>query len=323
MNHVPVTFLLDVGDEDIASWRNLCPDREAGRLVLGEHYWIAATHARLRDAGAHVRLENRVPDEGIAVFYAGDKRRAWEAARRGSRALMVAVRSDRNPVGFADVEVVQNATSARGPRTVHIAHWPQPGLVPRDASRGPAVRTILFPGTPQNLHPDFSAPAWREAMRARGIDFRCSGGDAVQAWQDCSDVDLMLAIRPGGEIRNKPAWKLFNAWLAGTPAILGPEWAYRELRRGDLDYIEALDGATALAAVDRLRESPGLYAAMVANGLERGREHCNEAVAGAWRSLIDDVLVPAQGRLAQRPVTVTRRRLREVVARIGRMRGAR
>lgn len=53
-----------------------------------------------------VSLDNRVPDEGIVGFYAGDKRLAWQALRRGSRAMLVSVRGDRHPVGFAGVEVV-------------------------------------------------------------------------------------------------------------------------------------------------------------------------------------------------------------------------
>ena len=36
----------------------------------------------------------------------------------------------------------------------------------------------------------------------------------------------------------KPPSKLFNSWLAGVPAVLGHESAYRAERRSDLDYIE-------------------------------------------------------------------------------------
>lgn len=326
LSHVPITFLLDVGDEDIASWRALCPDREPQRLVLGEHYWIAMTYARLRDAGADVRVDNRVPREGIVVFYAGDKHKVWAAVRRGSHALLVAVRSDRHRVGFADVEVVQNASSACGRRSFHIPHWPQPGLVPRDPSRGTALRTVLFPGTPQNLHPGFSSREWLDAMAERSVGFRCSSTESggARAWHDCSDVDLVLAIRPGsGEVANKPAWKLVNAWLAGTPAILGPECAYRELRRDALDYIEATDPATALAGIDRLRASPALYAGMVAHGRERGRAHADQAVTAAWLALADDVLEPGWHCQRQHPVPIALRRMRDAAAHVRRLGGVR
>jgi hypothetical protein len=53
------------------------------------------------------------------VFYAGDKRAVRRAFDPRGRALLVAVRSDRHPVGFADVEIVQNASSADGARTFY------------------------------------------------------------------------------------------------------------------------------------------------------------------------------------------------------------
>lgn len=326
MDHVPLTFHLDVADEDIAAWRAQDPDAEPWRLVLGEHYWIVLSFVRLRDAGIAVRLDNRVPDEGIVVFYAGDKRSAWEAARRGSRALLVAVRSDRNPVGFADIEVVQNAASADGVRAFHVPHWPQPGLLPRDPARGAVPRTLLFPGTPQNLHPGFRVPLWQDFLRARALTFRCHGGNGTSlAWHDYRDVDVMLAIRPSGatEVRNKPAWKLFNAWLAGTPAILGPESGYRELRAGPLDYLEAAGPDEAMAAIDRLLADPGLYAAMVENGLVRGRAYTSAATVRAWCALDSDVLQPAWQALRQRPVGMATRRLRDFAARLRRARGGR
>lgn len=323
MHSIPVTFFLDASDKDIASWRALRPDAEPQRLVLGEDYWIVQTFARLRDAGDDVRLDNRVPDDGIVVFYAGDKRAVWRALRAGSRALTVAVRSDRHPVGFADLEVVQNAASANGRRAFHVPHWPQPGLRPRDAARGTALRTVLFPGTPQNLHEDFRGEPWTEFLTARGMAMRCHAGPGqgvAPAWHDYGDVDLMLAIRPSGAqlVRNKPAWKLFNAWLAGVPAILGPESGYRELRVGPLDYIEAMGVAEAMAAIDRLRADPALYQAMVDNGRARGAAFTDDATLQAWRGLIDGVLVPAWQRHAQNPAPLWRRRVRDLAARVAR-----
>ena len=292
MPDVPVTFYADVDDAALASWRALQPDREPERLLRGDECWIAQTCARLRDAGVPVRLDNRVPDAGLVVFYAGDKKRVWRAFDPRGRAMLVAVRSDRHPVGFADVEIVQNASSADGRRTRHVPHWPQAGLLPRDPARGARVRTLLFPGTPQNLHEGFAGAAWQRFVDGRGIEFRCHYANACggpPAWHDYRDVDVMLAIRPAamGLVPHKPAWKLFNAWLAGVPAILGPEAGYRELRRGPLDYLEAADPAGAMQAVQRLLDEPGLYAAMVENGHLRGAEFTVEANLARWRSLLE------------------------------------
>src|SRR4051812_20480023 len=268
----PVTFFLDADDAAIAAWRTLQPDALPARLLLGEDFWIVLTYCRLRDAGLPVTLQNRVPADGIVVFYAGDKRAVRAQLRSDDRALLAAVRSDRHPVGFADCEIVQNASSADGSRALHVPHWPQPGLLPRDAGRGEVLRTVLFPGTPQNLDPAFASDATRRVLRDRGIELRCASGGVQPVWNDFHDVDALLALRPAamGLVRNKPAWKLFNAWLAGVPAVLGPESGYRELREGPLDYLEATTPDQALRALQRLQDEPGLYAAMVANGLRRG-----------------------------------------------------
>ena len=322
----PTTFLLDVPDAALADWRALDPDAEPQRLVLGEHYWIVLTWRRLRAAGLDVRLGNDVPDAGPVVFYAGDKRAVWRRYRqRRSRALLVAVRSDRHPVGFADIEVVQNADSADGRRALHVPHWPQPGLLPRDPARGDRPRTILYPGTPQNLHPGFGDAAWQAFLARHGLEFRCHapGEDGTPPdYHDFRDVDLLLATRPSGArlVRNKPAWKLFNAWLAGVPALLGPESGYRELREGPLDFIEVDGPEAATAAIERLLGDPGLYRAMVDNGLRRGAAFTDAATLARWQALIRDRLEP-QARalaLAARPVPAWRRQLRELSTRLRR-----
>lgn len=318
------TFFLDVPDAALADWRALDPDREPQRLVLGEHYWIVLSYLRLRAAGLDVRLDNDVPATGPVLFYAGDKRALWRRYRRNrSRALLVAVRSDRHPVGFADVEVVQNAESADGRRALHVPHWSQPGLVARDPARGDRPRTILYPGTPRNLHPGFNEAAWLEFLDRHGLRFQCHAAAADGTppdYHDFREVDLLLATRPSGArlVRNKPAWKLFNAWLAGVPALLGPESGYRELREGPLDFIEVDGPDAAMVEIGRLLDDPGLYRAMVDNGLRRGAGFTDAATAGRWRLLIEDVLEPRARQLAGRPVPGWRRRARDLSMRLRR-----
>jgi hypothetical protein len=315
----PITFFLDVDDAALASWRALLPDVQAQRLVLGEDYWIVLTFARLRDAGMDVRLSNCLPDAGVVVFYAGDTRAVWSQLRDGAPVLLAAVRSDRHPVGFADVEIVQNASSADGRRALHVAHWPQPGLIPRDPARGDAVRVALFPGTPQNLDAEFTSHTTLDFLRGRGIELRSAGSGMQPVWNDFRDVDVLLALRPAsmGVVRNKPAWKLFNAWLAGVPAILGRESGYRELREGPLDYLEVATPADALRALQRLQDEPGLHAAMVANGLRRGSAFTTTATLERWQQLLAMLDTRLQ-RLQQRPPTRAMRRRREFVARLRR-----
>ncbi len=90
----------------------------------------------------------------------------------------------------------------------------------------------------------------------------------------------------------KPATKLYTSWLAGVPALLGPEPAFRALRRSDLDYDEILDLDGAMNALRRLRAEPERYAAMIENGHARREEHGVAALTETWRQLLWVTLPP-------------------------------
>ena len=73
-------------------------------------------------------------------------------------------------------------------------------------------------------------------------------------YSDYREVDVILAVRPGTryDIDLKPATKLYNAWMAGCPALLSTESAYREVRRSEYDYEEVDTADEAIEAVRRL-----------------------------------------------------------------------
>jgi hypothetical protein len=262
-----ITFFL-AGEEDAEVLRRLDPDRDWRELQLGERAWILQTYLRLAHAGYPVELATSPPAEGIVVFHAKQARALRSQWRRLRNAILLGVRADNRQPLIADFEVVQNGRFADGERRFFIPHWPQPGLIPRDASRGLAIRRIAFKGFAQNLHPEFRSPAWRELLAAHEIEWEVDAvpfaGAATDRmgieWPDFRQVDLLLAVRPRDRRlwTSKPATKLLNAWQAGVPALLGPEHAYRELRRSELDYLEVDSLATAKAAVLRLLERPDL-----------------------------------------------------------------
>ena len=74
------------------------------------------------------------------------------------------------------------------------------------------------------------------------------------------------------------------------PAILGPEYAYREMRRSELDFIEVSSATEARAAIRRLIDRPDLYEAMVRNGLERAREFEPEMLDRQWAEILYETL---------------------------------
>lgn len=122
-------------------------------------------------------------------------------------------------------------------------------------------------------------------------------------------MDLVLAVRPG-RTSHKPASKLVNAWHAGTPALLSPDYPYLELRTSELDFMAVSTVTEAEQAITRLRAQPGLYRAMVSHGAARAREFTVAAITDRWAEFLFatvPTLAAPRGRPYWSPV---RRRLR-------------
>lgn len=309
------TFFL--AGEDLESLSRIDPDRDWRELQTGERAWILQTWLRLRRAGHPVELSATAPEDGLIVFHA---KQAKDLLRQRSRlrgAVLVGVRADNREPLIADFEILQNGffadrqSQGRTRRRFSMPHWPQSGLVPRDPARGERIERIAYKGFAANLHPGFRTPAWTDFLTHEGIEWVV---DAVAFdgrnrreldWPDFRAVDVVVAVRPPErkQRRSKPATKLFNAWLAGVPALLGPEQAFQELRRSELDYLEVASVADAREAVLRLRRDPGLYRAMVENGLRRGAEFTHEALVPRWAELLFET-IPA---LAEKRSRLVRR----------------
>jgi hypothetical protein len=266
-------------------------ERAPGRFVGGRNSWIAQGFLRLREPlrqrGFEVTAGPDLVPGAITVLHRDD---ANDFSDRLHATFLVVVRADRAPVAACDFAIVQNGLGVAGHERF-VPLWPQPGLIPRDVSRGTRIETIAYQGRTD------SAPGWfsdahfgRELMR-RGIRFEARRSD----WEDYREVDIAVAARddPPEVLAHKPATKLYNAWLAGVPILAYPEPAYRELRRAPIDFIEVRDGQDVLRSIDLLRVNPNLYAAMVAHGRERGLEFTVEATRRRWLALFDAEIIPA------------------------------
>jgi hypothetical protein len=174
----------------------------------------------------------------------------------------------------------------------YVPLWTQPGLLPRSPSRGDEFTEVAFFGISDELDPSLTDPAWHEQLRRRGFNFRIP--DATE-WNDYCEVDVVVAARSfayPGQYWRKPPSKLFNAWLAGVPAILGRESAYRAERRSDLDFIEVSSRHEIEDALERLRGDPDLRARMVDNGRKRAVEIDDVGLTRRWRRLLEDDAIP-------------------------------
>lgn len=309
----PVRFFLAVPEPERDRLAGLDADRDWRELQTGERAWILQSYLRLRAAGRPVELVGRAPADGLVVFHA---KQEGELLRSGPGlgAVLVGCRADNRQPLAAEFELLQNGRWAAPGERFWVPHWPQPGLLPRDPGRGDRFERIAYKGFLENLAPEFRSGRWERFLAERGLawvvdamPFRGAGTDlAASSWADFRDLDAVLAVRapsPGRE-HSKPATKLTNAWLAGVIPLLGPEPAFAELRRSELDYVEVRGVEEAMAAVERLRAAPGEIRRRIEHGRSRAPEFGVDAVRRRWEELLFEVLP----RLAAEPARVAARR---------------
>ena len=275
--------LKELGEHDVAA--------QAVRFRGGVNNWIVQTFLRLRvplaDAGTAPTIGETFIPGCVNIAHRDCLNRLFVPYYQS---FVVGIRADRSPVHLCDLEIVQNELQPKNPSMQFLNFWPQPGLVVRDSSRGLRIERVAYFGRASTVPAWFHDPAWHAALAAMGMVFEIRDG----RWFDYSDVDVVLAHRtePPTVLRQKPASKLTNAWLAGTPALLANEPAYASLRKNSLDYLAIDSPADVLAALRHLRSSPLQYAAMVANGRRRGVDYSIASTKAQWMRFLLDRVVP-------------------------------
>jgi hypothetical protein len=271
-------------------WIRACKDIDS----WGPYDWTLRTYLLLHEAGVACEMCHTLPSSGIVVahrdFFPDD-------CRPGPELLMVCIIADRLQPGLNGLHPFAQYALLQNPRDRMIAEpdplwpasfmpfWPQPGLIPRDPNRGDIFQNVAYFGWPQNLQESLNESAWRRRLEELGLSWRI-----VPRWQwhDYSQIDAVVAIRSfsGRDFGYKPATKLYNAWHAGVPSIIGVESAFQAERRSDLDYIEAGSFEAAVDALRRLRDDVALRHAMVANGKQRAAESSAARLTQRWASFL-------------------------------------
>jgi hypothetical protein len=265
----------------------------------GSWVWTLQTYLWLRDSGCPVHLVKEMPDAGIVVACSG---LVAVDFMPGPRQFLVSINGDESPDRYAQMRVSQNRTQTRLILDSHyVSHWPQPGIIGRDPARGDTFNSIAYFGDDKNIASELRSADWSAFLARRGIDWHVRNAHSSRN-TDFSDIDAVIGIRSfrhAGYIR-KPASKLVNAWIAGVPAILGREIAFREQRRSAVDYLEVASVAEAGDAIDRLAASPALRRSMVENGLARAKEFTVQHITARWRHVLFDLAQKAAVRWSAR-----------------------
>jgi len=268
------------------------------KCVEGSDIWATQTYIFLKQRGLDVRIVPKLVPGQICIIPSYDL---------GLKALpfnsyVVACRLDAARPEICEQQTVLNQMCLQKPTDHFLMQWSQTCLQPRNEARGSRLETLEFQGKPHNLPGPFQDAAFREQVQNLGITLRVLPDvpkeHLYDYWRNYSDVDAVLAIRLMSEndFKVKPPIKLLNSWFAGCPALLGPEPAFRDLRRSELDYIEIRSPQDAIAALRKLKENPGLYQAMVENGWERSKEFTQDRIAQAWHEFLSNSVIPGYKR---------------------------
>lgn len=291
----PVYFV----NKEFEKWHNILYDKFLfedlqdldsilGKISTGNDIWSIQTYVQLKRRGLNVYLTPSYIPGKICIapyHYISIKDFSFNS-------YVVACQLDSARPELCEQRTVLNRACIRTLDDHFIPQWPQTNLKSRDPSRGTRLEFLDFKGDIScNLAKPFLSPDFLQELTSLGIQFIHSSSDPEQRLYDFSDYtnsDVIIAVRNATEtdLCLKPPCKLINAWLGGCPAILGPEPAFQDLRRSELDYFEVKSPKDALLALRRLKEDPNLYRAMVENGFQRSREFAPDQVALRWHDFL-------------------------------------
>jgi hypothetical protein len=257
--------------------------------------WVIQPYLCLRAGGFECHIVSELPQSGIVIV---PRKFVPEQLRPGKDLLIVMLKADCKLHKYSQIHIIENPNEKCSDtdlwQSYFIPHFPQPGLRPRDPDRTTFTNIAYF-GLETNLAKELCDLAWENQLQNLGLTWSVRQRDR---WHDYSDVDAIVAVRSfqTDGYDWKPASKLFNAWHAGVPAILGRESAYQNERKSELDYIEVGSVDEAMAALQKLQAQPKLRQAMIENGRIRAERTQPQAIARQWQKFLIEIAVPAYDR---------------------------
>lgn len=279
---------------------------------LGIYTWTIQTYLWLQADSFPCELVSSFPDEGIVLFHRDALRGQTQPLLPKPKRLLINLKADRPSYPYAHLHVVQNPIEVSN-NSYYLPHWPQPDLIPRQSQRGDRFETLAYFGHIQSLAPELQSSSWQQQLAQLGLCWRpiinhhLTADDVAQIdsrWNDYSDIDVVVAVRsfnPHQTYPNKPATKLINAWLAGVPAVMGAESAYRAEGQANVNYLEVASPTQLLAALKQLKTSPALRRSLVSQGASAAQPFLPEQIAKRWRQFLVEVAIPAWYRWCEQP----------------------
>jgi len=223
-----------LSDNEISEFR-------VGTYRFGPEIWTLNTFYYLKDIYSEIRLVNKLPEEGIIISHND----YLDKVKPTKKHYFVSLQADRRMSKNAHVVIVQNKDQLWQRIFFHkcyfIRHWPEKDIIKRDKERK-NLKSIKYIGNLDNLDPYFQTEDWLRFCNSNNIDWEIVI-DRTK-WSDFSQVDLIIAVRSFKKklIKQKPSTKLFNAWKANVPIIVGSnETAYFYEGKSKYDFISVED----------------------------------------------------------------------------------
>jgi hypothetical protein len=256
--------------------------------------WIVQPYLYLKGRGFFCELTSEIPSQGIVIL---PRKFVEDDLKPSSGCLFIMAKSDCKVLKYAHIHIVENIYEDLIQRpsnlwkSYFVPHFPQPGLMPRDPQHGDRFENVIYAGLESNLDPQLRTAKWKE--RLAKLDFNWQVLDRSH-WHKYTDADVIVAVRSFDKCTYnwKPASKLYNAWCAGVPAILGPESSFQSERKSELDYIEVKSASEIIEALLLLRDNKELRQRIINNGKERSITRHPNVVANHWANLITKYAYP-------------------------------
>ena len=244
----PLHFLAPAAvREFIDSFAGVPLDDCPGLFHTSSWAWIGQTAVELRNSGLDVSTGEDFHPGAINFGLAADIRRRPVSPE----IFKVSLDADQLRPRWANLSIVQNQRQTSR-RAFWVPHWPQPGLVRRDASRTD-FRTVGFFGLERNLCRD--REWWERICALYGMKFRLK---AAPEWTDYHDIDVAVGVRDFSCNKHdeKPPTKMFNAWLAGAVFLGGCDSAYTQVGTDRRDFLRCANEQDLMRYLGRLQKQP-------------------------------------------------------------------
>ncbi|NEP18685.1 MAG: hypothetical protein F6J97_17585 [Leptolyngbya sp. SIO4C1] len=256
--------------------------------------WITQTYVHLRQRGVACELVNQLPAAGIVIAHR-DCLHPGGYLSPHPDLFWVCLQSDRPLLAYAQQQVLPNPLWAQQqPNSHYIGAWPTP-VRSRCSQRGDRFETVAYVGHLNDLADELKQYRFRQQIEALGLRWQARLHDPY----DYQDIDAVVAVRSFNPERlrktrqfmHQSAQKLCDAWLAGVPAILGPESACQPLQQSPPAYLEARSVTDVLAALQQLRDRPSWRQQLIASGQRQAQAF--SAIAADWQQYLSTAVWPA------------------------------